>query len=143
MMLHARGWTAVVLISLALGIGANTALFSAINGLWLKKLLVRDPDTLVRFRSVGPNEMRTDTLVFYGFTAPDARGRHVDRPEVRHASTRWWRFAANSQRGIPIATSAPHVRTRYHTSFIQARRLPSGITRAELQRLPYTRSHGT
>src|SRR5438045_9722154 len=73
MLLQARGWTAVVLVSLALGIGANTALFTAINGLLLRKLPVRDPDTLVRFRSAGPNQVRTDVL-FHGYTAPDARG---------------------------------------------------------------------
>ena len=77
MMLQAKGWTAVILISLALGIGANTALFTAMNGLLFRTLPVRDPDTLVRFGSAGPNHMRTDTLV-YGFTAPDARGRRVD-----------------------------------------------------------------
>src|SRR5206468_12395205 len=48
MLLQAKGWTAVVVISLALGIGANRALFSAINGLLLKKLPVNDPDTLVQ-----------------------------------------------------------------------------------------------
>src|SRR5207247_1483438 len=60
MLLQAKGWTAVVLLSLALGIGANTALFSAIDGLLLRKLPVHDPDTLVRFRYAGANQMRTD-----------------------------------------------------------------------------------
>jgi hypothetical protein len=64
-------------VSLALGIGANTALFSAIDGLLLRKLPVSDPDTLVRLRHAGPNEMRTDVLL-YGFTAPDARGSQVE-----------------------------------------------------------------
>ena len=76
MLLQAKGWTAVVLVSLALGIGANTALFSAINGLLLRKLPVIDPDTLVRFRYAGPNEVRTDVLI-YGSSAPDAQGREV------------------------------------------------------------------
>ena len=57
MLLKAKGWTAVVLVSLALGTGANTALFSAVNGLMLRKLAVDSPDRLVRFRHVGRNEM--------------------------------------------------------------------------------------
>src|ERR1043165_2776229 len=76
-LLHAKGWTAVVVASLALGIGANTALFSAINGLLLKKLPVSDPDSLVRFRYAGPNQVRTDIQI-YGYTAPDARGREIE-----------------------------------------------------------------
>ncbi len=69
-LLHAKGWTAVVVISLALGIGANAALFSATNGLFLRKLPVRDPDGLVRFRHVartGRNDMATSTSD-YGFS---------------------------------------------------------------------------
>jgi MacB-like periplasmic core domain len=77
MLLQARGWTAVVVVSLALGIGANTALFSAVNGLLFRKLPVTDPDRLVRFRYAGPNQMRTDVLT-YGFSGPDARGRQVE-----------------------------------------------------------------
>src|SRR5882672_2290444 len=77
MLLRAKSWTAVVVVSLALGIGANTALFSAVNGLLLKKLPVSDPDTLVRLRAAGPNQVRTDVLI-YGFTAPDHLGRQVE-----------------------------------------------------------------
>ena len=76
MLLHAKGWTAVVVISLALGIGANTALFSAINGLLLKKLPVNDPDTLVRLRYAGRNDMVTSSSD-YGFTTKDAAGRDI------------------------------------------------------------------
>src|SRR5207245_10476528 len=76
MLLQAKGWTAVVVISLALGIGANTALFSAINGLLLKKLPVIDPDTLVRLRYAGRNDMVTSSSD-YGFTTKDAAGRDM------------------------------------------------------------------
>ena len=66
-LLHAKGWTAVVVLSLALGIGANTAIFSAMNGLLLTQVPVDDPDSLVRFRFVGRNQMSTNSSE-YGFT---------------------------------------------------------------------------
>jgi len=42
------GFTAVAVLSLALGIGANTAIFSAINGILYKSLPVRNPHELRR-----------------------------------------------------------------------------------------------
>ncbi len=69
MLLQAKGWTAVVVVSLALGIGANTALFSAVNGLLLKTVPVKDPDSLVRLRHAGQNDMSTGSSD-YGFSAP-------------------------------------------------------------------------
>jgi predicted permease len=69
MLLQAKGWTTVVVLSLALGIGANTALFSAINGLLLTKVPVRDPDSLVRLRYAGRNDMVTSSSG-YGSVAP-------------------------------------------------------------------------
>jgi predicted permease len=79
-LLHAKGWTAVVVVSLAIGVGANTALFSAINGLFLRKLPVNDPDSLVRLRlavrSVGRNDMATSSSD-YGFARKEPSGFQV------------------------------------------------------------------
>ena len=43
------GFMAVAILSLGLGIGANTAIFTLINDLMLKSLPVRDPQSLVAF----------------------------------------------------------------------------------------------
>lgn len=47
-----RGFTAVAVLSLALGIGANTAVFTLINALLLRNLPVRHPERLVELSSV-------------------------------------------------------------------------------------------
>src|SRR5271170_3840109 len=47
MLLKRPGLTAVAALSLALGIGANTVIFSLINGTLLRPLAFQDPDRLV------------------------------------------------------------------------------------------------
>ena len=54
-----RAFTCIVTLSLALGIGANTALFSLVDDLLLRSLPVREPDRLVQVRQ---------TLTGFGIT---------------------------------------------------------------------------
>src|SRR6267143_1635505 len=61
-MRHSPGFTATAVLSLALGIGANTAIFSLIDALMLRWLPVRDPQGLVQLKmqtahGKGPGEV--------------------------------------------------------------------------------------
>src|SRR5499427_7405945 len=53
MLLNNKMFTLVAALSLALGIGANTAIFSLINTLMLRMLPVKDPQELALFSVVG------------------------------------------------------------------------------------------
>ena len=60
------GFTAVAVLSLALGIGANTAIFSLINGILLKSLPVRNP-----------HELRVINWTSYNWPGISRHGRSV------------------------------------------------------------------
>src|SRR5438876_2189838 len=53
-LLHAKGLAATVVVTLALGIGANAAIFSVVRGVLLRPLVNRDEDRLLYIRQSGP-----------------------------------------------------------------------------------------
>src|SRR6516225_9322828 len=57
-LLKSPGFTSVVVITLALGIGANAAIFTLVRGVLIKPLVNRDEDRLIyirqRARGAGP-----------------------------------------------------------------------------------------
>src|SRR6201996_4006880 len=58
---HAPGFAITVVLIMALGIGANTAVFSVMNAVLLKSLPVADPQRLVYLNTTGTPE-RTGTI---------------------------------------------------------------------------------
>src|SRR5436190_19141508 len=104
MLLHAKGWTAVVVFSLALGIGANAALFSAVDAMLLTTIPVADPDTLVRFRWVGRNDMVTSSSD-YGSISIGAYGGQRVRTTFSYPMFR--QFVADNRTMTDLFACAP------------------------------------
>jgi hypothetical protein len=88
-MLHSPGVTIVALLSLALGIGANTAIFSLMDAVMLRSLPVKDPGNLML---LGTGEVWAGTNSFgtpFSIPTPSiARCSSATRssPKSRHSS---------------------------------------------------------
>ena len=98
-LMQARGWTAVVVLSLAVGIGANTAIFSAVNGMLLRKLAVYD-----RIRWCGCEQRDPTTHRMRAITGSQPRNRRgSERPFISDDL----HFREANQTMVDLAGSVP------------------------------------
>lgn len=113
MLRKSPGFTAVAVLSLALGIGANTAIFSLMNAVMLRTLPVEEPDRLVLFGEgkwggiIGDLPNRSWQLFNYPFY------REVQRQNQVFSGVAAMMSLPNDVRGIVSGSTRPEpVRTR-------------------------------
>src|SRR5262245_47101363 len=99
MLFKRPGFTLIAVITLALGIGANTAIFSVVNGVLLRPLPYREPDRLVRVYS----EFPTMSLRKFWISPPE----YVD---IQKEAKSWESIGAWSSGGVNIASTGAPIR---------------------------------
>ena len=104
-------FTAVALVALALGIGANTAIFSVVNALLLRPLPFKDPDRLVYVWETNPKIGLDRGIV----SPPDfADWREQNRVFEHISAWRTW-FYRLSGNGEPVSSSMWSIRSQNPT----------------------------
>ena len=129
-LLRAKGLAATVVVTLALGIGANAAIFSVVRGVLLRPLVNRDEDRLIYIRQSAPglgadehrrsrcrrsttSESRVTTIGAFGdFSTVDFTMIGLGEPRVVQAGVVGGSLL---RRDGPAAGARPPARTRRTT----------------------------
>jgi putative ABC transport system permease protein len=82
MMRRAPAFTAAALVTLALGIGANSAIFSVVNGVLLESLPYRDAERLHHLQMLYPDGTQYDSLSAPDFMSVRADARVFEQLEA-------------------------------------------------------------
>jgi len=81
----APGFALVVIVTLALGIGSTTAVFSLVNSILLRPLPFRDPDRLVRIQT-----RNTETGLLGGNNEANLLDWKRESPAIESLAYNWW-----------------------------------------------------
>ncbi|HKE04734.1 MAG TPA: multidrug ABC transporter substrate-binding protein, partial [Blastocatellia bacterium] len=71
MLFKHKGLTVIAILSLALGIGANTAIFSLVDAVLLKSLPVKEPAALAQFKWVAKSSAKIKVPDYDGSSRTD------------------------------------------------------------------------
>jgi putative ABC transport system permease protein len=99
MLLKKPGFTLIAVLTLALGIGANTAIFSVVNGVLLRPLPYKEPERLVRIYS----EFPTMNLRKFWISVPE----YLD---IQKEAKSWESIGAWSAGGVNISSTGDPIR---------------------------------
>src|SRR5204862_7928716 len=99
MLLKKPGFTLIAVITLALGIGANTAIFSVVNGVLLRPLPYKEPSRLVRVYSAFP----TMNLRKFWISSPEFL-------DIQKEAESWASIGAWAARGANVSTTGEPIR---------------------------------
>lgn len=103
MLLKSKGFTAVAVLSLALGIGANTAIFSLIDALLLRKLPVVEPQQLTLFTIAG--EQSEDSFSYPLYQQLRDRSRSFSGVIAAAGSNRMRMTVSESESGAQVESA--------------------------------------
>jgi predicted permease len=137
------GFTAIVVLTLGLGVGATTAIFSVVRGVLLRDLPFAEPDRLVRLWIVNPARAGAPTQSVSG--SAGANGRNPlsipDFEEWKRLGTMFSGMAAYSvvPTGLALVDGGEPVRLK--TAFISADFFQTLGIKPQLGRAPTTAEH--
>ena len=102
------GFTLIAVLTLALGIGANTAIFSVVNGVLLRPLPYKEPDRLVRVYS----EFPTMNLRKFWISVPE----YLD---IQKEAKSWESIGAWSAGGVNISSTGDPIPCQFRARHAQ------------------------
>ena len=106
------GFSTVAIITLALGIGANTAIFTVVNAVFFNPIPVKDADRLVNLYTIDPG-VSTGPLAFLPVSLPN--GQDISRDIQAFSAT-----ALNTPFGVGVSMTIDGQPSRYVADSVSA-----------------------